>query len=424
MVPSRIVIINDRSLAAGGATALALLSARLFSEAGIPVTYLTGDDGSQPQLPESVEMVALDEKPLLQRSFYSRVSDGLYNSSAQRLLQDTVARLDAPDVVYHLHGWAQILSPAVFTPLAKVSKRLVVHAHDFFMACPNGTFFDFRRHEVCDLAPMSFRCLSTRCDKRGAMQKAFRVARFAVRKHTFPAAFSPAKIAVIHPAMIPFLERSDLSGDRLRVVRNPARAFLAERVRAECNQDIFFIGRVSEEKGLRTAAEAARLAGRRLRVIGDGPERRELAAEFPELIWDGWLDHSQIAERIRSARALVMPSFMPEPFGLVALEALQSGVPLIAFSDSLIAQEAERLGCAFLAKQRTPQILAATMRQLDDDRVVRDASERAFVDSGSLTCSEEEWRDQLLELYSDLLSQAEDPTFRAMPTSGSPALVH
>lgn len=423
MVPSRIVIINDRSIAAGGATALALLSARLFSEAGIRVTYVTGDDGSQAQLPSSVDLIALGGKPLLQRGFSSRVREGLYNFAARRLLDDTIARLDAPGVVYHLHGWAQILSPSVFSPLSQVSDRLVVHAHDFFMACPNGSFFDFSHHEVCHRTPMSAGCLSARCDKRSMAQKGFRVARHLVRQRTFPAGKSPAAIAMIHPAMAPFLERSDLARDRMRVVRNPARAFLPTRVAAERNSDIFFIGRVTQEKGLKIAAEAAQLAGRRLRVIGDGPDRARLAEEFPEIVWDGWLDHPAIAERIGTARALVMPSSLPEPFGLVALEALQSGVPLIAFADAMIAQEAESLGCAFLATERTPQRLAEAMRKLDDDREVQGASERAYAFSPRLTCTQDEWRDRLLDLYSDLLIQVERPHVHQPTEAPSPAFV-
>lgn len=422
MIPSRIVIINDRSLAAGGATALALLSARLFSEAGYDVTYITGDDGCEADLPAAVELVTLGQKPLLQRSMASRVGHGLYNPAARRLLEREIARLDGPRVVYHLHGWAQILSPSVFAALGPVESRLVIHAHDFFMACPTGTFFDFATQQVCERSPLTPGCLAASCDKRSALQKAFRVSRFVVRKRLFAGSLSPAAIAVIHPAMVPYLERSDLSADRLHVVRNPARTFRTSRVRAEDNDEIFFIGRVSREKGPRLAAQAARLAGRKLRLIGDGREREELAVEFPEVAFEGWLEHEEIAQRIGKARAIVMPSFMPEPFGLVALEALQSGVPLVAFSDSFIAREAERLGCAFLAGDRQPETLAAAIARLDDDTVVEQASRRAFDASPSLTCTEEQWRDQLHQLYVDLLRNAGTCSENIRAIEAAPAL--
>ncbi|MBV7266303.1 glycosyltransferase family 4 protein [Erythrobacter ani] len=404
MTPKRIVIISDQSSAVGGAEALALLSARLFHEAGIAVTFVTGDDASDAPLPEGVEVVSLGHKPLLQRSFAKGVRDGLYNLAARRLIERTVARLDGPDVVYHLHSWSQILSPAVFAGLSSVQSRLVIHGHDFFMSCPNGGFFNFVTNETCELTPLSQKCLSTNCDKRSPAQKAFRVTRAAVRARTFPGRKSPALIAVIHPSMNPYLTRTDLSPARLRTVRNPARAFRENRIAAEKNSDIFFVGRVTREKGVELAAQAARISGHRLRVIGDGPERSTLAEKYPEVIWEGWLDHSKIAQIVGAARALVMPSLVPEPFGLVALEALQSGIPLVAFANSFIAQEASELGCCVMAADRSPASLAKAFEKLNDSAAVKRASQRAHIASGALTCSETDWRDRLLALYAEQLT--------------------
>ncbi|MBD2841010.1 glycosyltransferase family 4 protein [Erythrobacter rubeus] len=408
MIPSRIVIISDQSSATGGAEALALLSARLFDEAGIPVTFVTGDEGADAPLPASIEVVSLGQKPLMQRSFAKGVRDGLYNSAARRMVERTIARLDAPDVVYHLHGWSQILSPAVFAALSGVESRLVIHAHDFFMSCPNGGFFNFVKNETCHLTPLSQKCLATNCDKRSPAQKAFRVTRAAVRARTFSGRKSPALVAVIHPSMSPFLSKSDLSLERLRTVRNPASAFSESRVAAEKNNDIFFIGRVAREKGVELAAQAVRISGHRLRIIGEGPERETLAKRYPEVAWEGWLSHSEIADIIGTARALVMPSLVPEPFGLVALEALQSGVPLVAFPDSFVAQEASKLGCCFIASERSPESLAEAFAKLGDDVAVREASQRAHIASGALTCSEIEWRDSLLALYAEQLAASAD----------------
>lgn len=403
MSPSRIVIINDRSVAAGGATALALLSARLFSEEGYNVTYITGDDGKNAVLPPSVEIIPLGGLPLLKRDLKRAVLDGVYNFAALKLLEQAIRRLDGPDVVYHLHGWSQILSPAVFRALAGVQSRLLIHAHDFFMACPNGAFFNYKTEHVCELKPLGAKCLSTNCDKRNIAQKAFRVIRSVVHANVFSVSNSSALVAMIHPAMRPFLEKTDVSNAQLRVVRNPASSFRNERVEAESNSDIFFIGRVAKEKGLEVAIQAAQIANCRLRIIGDGPERADLANKYPDIIWEGWLDHAAIAERIASARALVMPSLMPEPFGLVALEALQCGVPLVSFDHSFLAQEVAKLGCGILAHELSADSLANAFVRFDDDKLVQQLSIRAFETAHTLTYSQQEWRDQLLSIYGELL---------------------
>jgi glycosyltransferase involved in cell wall biosynthesis len=406
MNPARIIILNDTSKALGGATALALLSARLISQAGYEVVYVTGDSGDAAELPSEVEVVALGGNPLLELPFAQRVEKGLYNRAAHALVEQVIEKFDGPDVVYHLHGWAQILSPSVLRALSIVESRLVIHAHDFFHACPNGTFFNFRQERVCDLQPMSLSCMTTNCDKRSASQKVFRLARMAVKQRLFHLSKTKAIVAIIHPFMSEWLQRAGISEHQTRVVRNPVKPFRTTRVAAERNSDLFFIGRVEPEKGVELAAEAAHQAGRRLRVIGDGSDRMRLAQKFPDVIWEGWCSHEQIAALISSARSLIMPSRLPEPFGLVALEALQSGVPLIAFSDSFVAREAATLGCAFLAADRRAGSLAKAIRMLDDDETVRRASHTAFERTGDLSCTHEGWCDELLGIYRELLCTA------------------
>ncbi len=403
MTPERIVILNDRSQAFGGATSLALLSAQLFSEAGYDVVYVTGDSGEGAELPEGVELVALGEKPLLEIPVSKGISKGLYNSAARALVGDVIDRFDGPNVVYHIHGWAQIFSPSVFAALSPVEERLLIHAHDFFHACPNGTYFNFQRDEVCGLTPLSGRCFATNCDKRSISQKAFRTTRMMVKNGLFDLAKTRAKIAIIHPFMADWLERAGIPASQQRVVRNPVSPFLQTRVEAENNSDMFFIGRVVAEKGADLAAEAARYAGRRLRVIGDGPDREALARRFPEVVWEGWRSHEEIAKLIGKARGLIMPSRLPEPFGLVALEALQSGVPLVAFPDAFIAREAAGLGCAFVSQARSAASLGHAVTKLNDDAVVANASKIAFEQTGKLSCTQDSWRDQLIEVFEELL---------------------
>lgn len=404
MTPRRIVILNDRSAALGGATSLALLSARLLSEAGHEVVYVTGDDGAQAELPPSVELVTLGGRPLLELPALTRTVKGLWNREAQTLVSKVVRDFASTDTVFHLHGWAQILSPSVIGALARVEDRLVIHAHDFFHACPNGTYFDFVAGEVCARMPMGAGCIATNCDKRSYAQKLFRTARMAAKNAALDLGHSRALVAMIHPLMADHLARAGIARNRMRVVRNPVTPFLPHRVGAEDNREVFFIGRIEHEKGADLAIAAAIEADRPIRVIGEGSDRERLAAQYPQVRWEGWKSHEQIARLISKARGLIMPSRLPEPFGLVALEALQSGVPLIAFADSFIGREAETRSCAFLAADRRHGSLVDAVRTLDDDEIVARASRSAFEGTRDLSTTSESWRDQLLELYREILS--------------------
>lgn len=404
MIPRRIVIVSDRSAAFGGATSLALLSAHLLAEAGHEVVYMTGDDGENADLPVSVELIPLGGHPLLEQPPLTRVANGLWNRQAHNLMSRVVRRFAGPDTVFHLHGWAQILSPSVISALAKVDDRLVIHAHDFFHACPNGTYFDFRESQVCERKPLGAACLAADCDKRSYPQKLFRTARMAIKRAALDLGKTRALIATIHPDMADYLAKAGIARDRMRVVRNPVSPFVNERVAAENNREVFFIGRIEHEKGADLAIAAAMDAGMAIRVIGDGSDRERLAARYPKALWEGWKSHEEIARLIGQARALIMPSRLPEPFGLVALEALQSGVPLVAFADSFIGREAAELGCAFLASERSHRSLSGALRQLADDEAVERASRIAFEKTRALSTTRESWREGLLDVYREALA--------------------
>ncbi|KJS35150.1 MAG: hypothetical protein VR74_17455 [Hyphomonas sp. BRH_c22] len=403
MTPDKIVIINDSSVALGGAAALALLSAKLFHEAGMKVVYVTGDDAADAKLDNGIDIEPLGSAALLKQPMPGRIANGLYHISAANFIRAIIARHDTPATVYHLHSWAQTFSPAIFAALGPVADRLVISSHDFSLVCPNGSYFNFKTNEVCNLTPLSPACLASNCDKRSRADKAYRVSRSVLLRRLVDFGKSRALVAAIHPGMAPWLARGGVAPERIRIVPNPVIPFRGERVQAERNSDLFFIGRVEVEKGVDLAARAAHAAGRRLRVIGDGASRPALAAEFPAIKWEGWRTHSDIADLISEARGLIMPSRLPEPFGLVALEALQSGVPLISFDDAFVGRQAAARGAAFLASRRIPEELANAVVQLDNDTVVRAASEAAFDQCRSLSLTPEQWRDALLDLYKEQL---------------------
>jgi glycosyltransferase involved in cell wall biosynthesis len=112
-----------------------------------------------------------------------------------------------------------------------------------------------------------------------------------------------------------------------------------------------FCGRLSVEKGLQLLLGAfARLnrvvPNARLRIVGDGPQRADLERLVGSLgisrsvTFTGQLPARDVERELVDAWALVAPSLWAEPFGLVALEAIVRGVPVIAserggFADSV-----------------------------------------------------------------------------------------
>jgi glycosyltransferase involved in cell wall biosynthesis len=108
-------------------------------------------------------------------------------------------------------------------------------------------------------------------------------------------------------------------------------------------RDIIFIGRLAEVKGLEFLIRAMAIVNKsladvRLVVIGDGPLRPSLSSLAEQLKINvhfvGAAPRSVVKSHLQSARALCLPSITTadgcfEAFGMVALEAASSGVPVI-----------------------------------------------------------------------------------------------
>lgn len=138
-----------------------------------------------------------------------------------------------------------------------------------------------------------------------------------------------------------------LPAERLRIVPHGTR-MAATRDGAEPADSaeqrppvIAFVGALVDYKGVRELVQALSLLGDRpwqAVLAGDGPLTAELprwlaAAGLTDRVrLPGWLaDRAAVDGLLQSARLLVLPSVVPESFGLVGIEALAVGTPVVSF---------------------------------------------------------------------------------------------
>ncbi|MCJ2188387.1 glycosyltransferase family 4 protein [Novosphingobium beihaiensis] len=398
----RIVIVNDLSHAMGGASALAIQAAKGLARRGYPVTFICGSAGNSDLETEGIEVLALGQERLLAANPVTTFVRGIYNRQAAAMVSQWIADNDTPHTVYHVHGWSQILSPSLFGALAPVHDRTLVHAHDFFATCPNGAMFDYGKSAPCPAKPMSVACMTTGCDRRGPASKVWRVARQAVQDRTLRHKRLP--LLLIHGNMAPYFQRSGYRPEEMAVLPNPVVPFTTERVAAEYNHEVLFVGRMEATKGIDLAARACRHAGVRLMAIGTGDLLGTLCEAYPEMAWLGHKPSGEIPAFARRARMAVMPSRHIEPFGLAAVEALWSGIPVLSSRSSLIAPDIEAAGAGRSIDPRNTEEFAAAIAAIaHDDAGARRMSHNAATRTGGLALTPEKWIDALAAAYEGLL---------------------
>ena len=102
-----------------------------------------------------------------------------------------------------------------------------------------------------------------------------------------------------------------------------------------------YVGRLAPEKNL---AALAPMPGAKLVFVGDGPGRAELAGRFPQAVFAGTRTGADLASHYASGDVFLFPS-LTETFGNVTLEAMASGLAVVAY-DYAAAAEVIRHGAS------------------------------------------------------------------------------
>ena len=403
----QIVVIHDSVEARGGATGLARLSAIEYRKRGFDVVYITGERDDGQLSAEGVKVIGLGQDKIQKSGATRSLIRGINNVGFKALLHDWISRHDTPGTIYHLHNWAQILSPSVFTALSSVEARTVVSCHDFFNVCPNGGLLNFQTGNVCNLQPMSARCWASQCDRRSSAHKYWRMARHLNLLRSARFSSSRMTFVCLNEGMQSVMRAAGFVSPRLTQNRNPAQGYSDNRIPAENNRSFLFVGRLNKEKGADIAAKAASEASVPMVLVGEGELTSRLKSEHPDLDFAGFCNRDQIAALVRQSRALVVPGRWREPFGLVIAEAAKSGLPILISEPGTLSKDVKRFGMGQVFPANSVAALTPVLEfAASDDASIKRWSTNAFTYASEICSTTEEWINGFLDIFSDIVERS------------------
>jgi glycosyltransferase involved in cell wall biosynthesis len=280
-----------------------------------------------------------------------------------RTLSETLDR-ERPDIA-QFYNTFPLVSPAAYHACEKAGVPVVQSLQNYRLICPSATLL--RDGGICES------CVTRRVAWPGVVHGCYRGSRAATA--------AVAAMLAVHRAMGTWREKvsayvattqfakekfcgGGLPADRVFV--KPNSVYPGPGVKVGAGQYALYVGRLAAEKGIEVLLAAwGRLGGQiPLRLAGHGPLSEYLAsridrAELQGAEFVGSVPTPEVFRLLLNARFLVFPSIWFEGFPITIVEALASGVPVVASRLGAMEEiiEDHRTGLHF--KSGDPEDLAA-----------------------------------------------------------------
>jgi glycosyltransferase involved in cell wall biosynthesis len=148
-----------------------------------------------------------------------------------------------------------------------------------------------------------------------------------------------------------------------------------------------FLGRISPEKGVERAIRIAGKAGLKLKIAAkvDNADKEYYDSQIkpliqgnPDVEFIGEINDAQKPEFLSGAHALIFPINWPEPFGLVMIEAMACGTPVIAFNCGSVPEVMDHGVTGFVVRDIDEAVAAVGKVHTLDRAHVRATFDRRF----------------------------------------------
>lgn len=263
-----------------------------------------------------------------------------YYSFETRRKFECLVRDFRPDII-HAHSTCHHLSPSFLSVAKKYGIPVVMHLHDYKLVSPNYLLYTEKGNYEGGKEEKYFECFRDRCFKNSYL-KSFLVALEMYFHHRVLKIFTRNVAVFVAPSQclkeVVNAWRSDIQNIRVIPHGLALRPLTPATVSGE-EPYYLAVGRLSFEKGFDILLQAfARLQepSLQLKIAGTGPEEaklKELARTLgigERVDFLGFQSGQTLESLVEGSLAVVVPSLWREVFGLVAIEAMERGKPVIA----------------------------------------------------------------------------------------------
>lgn len=357
----KILHINDHYRDLGGAERYLLDTCAALEELGHKVIIIASVEGERVHYPGRQEY-------FVEPSWGIRSGRGRLN-----IYRDIIKRED-PDVV-HIHNTYDLMSPVIIRDIHKM-KPTVRFVHDIRLICPNKRKIIEKTDSLCPFKA-GLHCLRQGCisfpeDRGAGFVRETALFFYHLRIHR-----GLDKMIVGSRYMNDELIRNGFKKERVAIVPCYTERGKGESVGEEDQNLILCIGRFDGVKGIPQFIQSLALVRDKrwmAEIVGDEGCKEEAIYLAKGLGIErrvrflGRLSSEELDHRYRAASLVIMPSMIPESFGIVGIEAMAFGKPVIAFDSGGVRDWLSDHETGILVKRGDTVGLARTIDRLLQDK--------------------------------------------------------
>jgi glycosyltransferase involved in cell wall biosynthesis len=277
---------------------------------------------NQPYIENSTD---LGEENLKVKGFFKNTT--LINTIVNYILNNKIDMVICHNVYHHFPIYELFKSIK-----HKTNVKLILYLHDYKVVCP--VYNLLRKNKICEecVNKNFYSCALNKC-KDNSLIKSTILSLESYYNNKVNNAYQYVD-KIISPSFFLRDKVKELGfKHKIDVIHNPLNNFSSFDVINEKENNLLFIGRLSEEKGIHILLNLAdRLKNIEINIIGDGPLRNlveEKAEDLENIIYHGYQQKEMIQKIMKKSKYLLIPSIWYENNPMVVLESMSMGLPII-----------------------------------------------------------------------------------------------
>jgi len=364
----KILHINDNYCNLGGAEKYLLDICKALEEMGNQIIIISSSER---------EHISVQGR----REYFVKPSQGLRSGLRIWSTYRDIVKREKPDIIHlhNTHNAHYFISPLVIKRLCSL-KPIVKFVHDARFFCPNyGMKAIPSSNEICNY-PVGTRCLNRKgchlfnLNGNGAFYNLYRYFLLSYELHVSRLL---DRVIVGSQYMYDELVKNGFAKNRISIIPCYTEKALDIEITKNMQKGlILYIGRFDKVKGAPQFIEALNYLKDQqwcAEIVGDGElfknleERVEKLGLKNRIKFLGRLSNDEVDRCYQRCRMVVMPSMVPESFGLVGIEAMGFGKPVVAFDSGGISEWLIDGHNGFLVKRGDIEGLSKKISELLED---------------------------------------------------------